>query len=329
MKAVIWTKYGKAEYLKLEEVEKPIPKDNEVLIKIYATTVTTGDCEMRALKFPFMFKLLLRMYFGFIKPKSVILGQEFAGEIEEIGENVTNFKIGDKIFGTSGMKLGGYGQYLSLPATNSMGAIDIMPSNMTFEEAAGIPVGGFEAIHFLRKGNIKQGEKLLINGAGGSIGTLALQLAKHYGANVTCVDKSSKLSMLKSLGADNVIDYEKVDFTRASERYDLILDIVGTTKFFSSLKLLRRNGRYLIANPNFTHKLLKYFIINKTGKKVIHDSASHKVEVLKYIKTLIESNVLKIVIDKTYPLEDIILAHKYVESGNKAGSLIITINHER
>jgi NADPH:quinone reductase-like Zn-dependent oxidoreductase len=217
MKAVVWTRYGPPEVLELGEVEKPAPKDNEVLIKIHATTVTAGDCEMRRLQFPFYLSLPMRLWLGLLKPKqNSIMGTELAGEIEAVGKDVEQFKVGDKVFGASGMGLGTNAEYICLPAVSGdmEGGVAIMPANMSYQEAATVPFGGRDALHFLRLGGIQSGQKVLINGAGGSIGTFAVQLAKEYGAEVTAVDSADKLDMLLAIGADQVIDYQNEDFTQ-------------------------------------------------------------------------------------------------------------------
>jgi 2-desacetyl-2-hydroxyethyl bacteriochlorophyllide A dehydrogenase len=325
MKAIAWTKYGSPDVLQLTEVAKPIPKDDEVLIRIRAATVTAGDSEMRRLQFPIWLALPIRIWLGFLKPRGKILGQEFAGEIESIGKDVHQFKVGDQVFAAAGMALGGYAEYACLPADS---AIVIKPATMTYEEAAALPVGGMEALHFLKKANIQQGEKVLINGAGGSIGTVAVQLAKSFGAEVTAVDSTAKLEMLRSIGADHVIDYTQEDFTKNGETHDVIFDVVGKTSFSKSVRLLKENGRYLLANAGITQMIRGARTSNTSTKQVITGTADHNTEDLIFLKELVEAGKLKVVIDKRYPLEQVAEAHRYVDTGQKAGNVVITVSHK-
>jgi len=330
MKAIVWTKYGPPDVLQLKEVEKPAPKDNEVLIRIYATTVTAGDCEARSLKFPIWLSLPMRIYVGLIRPTRItILGQELAGEIEAVGKDVKLFKECDQVFAATGFGFGAYAEYKCLPEEpkEMEGLLAIKPANMTYEEAAAVPVGGLNALHFLRKGNIQSGQKVLINGAGGSIGTIAVQLAKSFDAEVTAVDSTRKLDMLRSIGADQVIDYTQEDFTKSGETYDVIFDIVGKSSFSRSIRSLKQNGRYLLANPGLSQMVQGQWTSITSSKKVIFGAASPKTEDLIFLKELIEAGKIKSVIDRRYPLEQIAEAHRYVEKGHKKGNVVITLEH--
>jgi NADPH:quinone reductase-like Zn-dependent oxidoreductase len=328
MKAIVWTAYGPPDVLHLQEVEKPTPKDNEVLVRVYATTVTAGDCEMRSLKFPLFLSLPMRIYVGLRKPERItILGQELAGEIEAVGKDVTLFKEGDQVFAATGFTLGAYAEYLCLPAESEDGVLAIKPANMTYEEAAAVPTGGLEALHFLRKANIQSGQKVLVNGAGGSIGTIAVQIAKGSGAEVTAVDSAQKLDILRSIGADHVIDYALQDFTESGETYDVILDVIGKSPYSRSIRSLNPNGFYLIANPRPSKMIRGRWTSMTTSKKVFSDSAGRKTQDLIYLRDLIEAGNLRTVIDRRYPLEQTAEAHRYVETGQKVGNVVITVGH--
>jgi len=328
MKEVVWTKYGSPDVLELREVEKPVPKDNEVLIKIFATTVTAGDCEQRGLKLPIRYRLLMRAYVGFIKPKRItVLGMDLAGEIESVGKHVKQFKIGDPVFAATGfVRMGTYAEYICLPEKSEEGALAIKPNNMTFEEASAVPNGGLEALCFLRQGNVQAGQKVLINGAGGTIGTFAVQLAKYFGAEVTGVDSRGKLGMLRSIGADYVVDYTQEDFTKRGETYNFILDVVGKSSFSGSIRSLKQHGRYLIVNSGLLQMVRGRWASMTSGKKVIFGKTSERTEDLVFLKDLIEAGKLRSVIDRTYPLEQIVEAHRYVETGIKNGNVVITLN---
>lgn len=327
MKAIVWTAYGQPEVLQLEEVEKPTPKANEVLIRIHATTVTAGDCEARNLKFPILFRLLMQMYTGLRKPKRItILGQELAGEIEAIGKDVKRFKVGDQVFGTTGLGFGAYAEYICLPEKSAMGVLATKPANMTYAEAAAVPTGGLEALHFIRKGNIQRGEKVLIIGAGGSIGSFAVQLAKYFGAEVTGVDSSGKLNMLRTIGADHVIDYTQEEITEHAEIYDVIFDVMGRSSFSGSLRSLKQNGRYLLGNAGLLQMVRGQWTSIRSSKKVLIGAANQKNEDLLFLKALIETGKIKSVIDRRYPLEQIAEGHRYVDTGQKKGNVVITIS---
>ena len=329
MKAIVWTAYGHPEVLQLEEVEKPTPKADEVLIRIHATTVTAGDCEARNLKFPILFRLAMQMYVGVRKPRRItILGQELAGEVEAIGKDVKRFKAGDQVFGTTGLGFGAYAEYICLPEQSAMGVLATKPANMTFEEAAAVPTGGLEALHFMRKGNIQRGEKVLIIGAGGSIGTFAVQLARYFGAEVTGVDRSGKLDMLRTIGADHVVDYTQENATKRAETYDVIFDVMGKSSFSGSVRSLKQNGRYLLGNAGLSQMIKGQWTSIKTSKNVIIGAANQKNEDLLFLKELLEAGKMKPVIDRRYPLEQIAEGHRYVDTGQKNGNVVITVSHK-
>jgi NADPH:quinone reductase-like Zn-dependent oxidoreductase len=331
MKAAVWTKYGPPEVLEVREVEKPAPKDNELLIKIYATTVTAGDCEMRRQDFPFYLALPMRAWTGLLKPKAgSIMGTELAGEVEAVGKDVKRFKAGDQAFGAAGMSLGTNAQYICLSEEGSEtgGGVAIKPANMSYEEAATVPFGGRDALHFLRLGDLQRGQKILINGAGGSIGTFAIQLAKEFGLEVTAVDSTAKLEMLRAIGADHVVDYTREDFTQNGRVYDAIFDVVGTLSFSRTKGSIKPDGVYLLANPIRGQLLRGTWARLTGGPKVMMQTASGTVEDLHYLRDMVEAGKLKTIIDRTYPLEEIVEAHRYVETGAKQGNVVITVSHE-
>jgi len=324
MKAIVCTKYGPPDVLQLKEVEKPTPKDNEVLIKIYATTVTAGDCEIRRGETPITILLWLpmRIAFGFRGPRKKILGQELAGEIEAIGKNIKLYRKGDQVFAATGFGFGAYAEYICLPEE---GCLAEKPANMTYEEAAAVPVGGLEALHFLRKVNIQSGQKVLINGASGTIGSFAVQLAKYFGAEVTGVCSTKNLDMVRSIGADQVIDYTQEDFTKNGETYDVIFDVVGKSSFSGSISSLKNKGFYLIANPRLSSIIRGKWTSKTSSKKVINWTASQRTEDLLSLKELIETGKLTSVIDRRYPLEQTAEAHRYVETGHKSGNVVVIV----
>ena len=328
MKAVVWTKYGSPDGLAWQDIPKPVPEDNEILIKIHATTLTAGDSEMRRLQLPLMLGFPFRLYVGLRKPQRIkVLGQELAGEVEAIGKDVTKYKVGDPVFGTTGFGFGAHAEYICLPENpNEMqGALAIKPNNISFAEAAAIPTAGFEALHFLRHANLQTGQKVLVFGAGGSIGTFSVQIAKTYGAEVTAVDHTTKMDMLRELGADHLIDYTQENFTKNGKRYDVIIDVVGKFGTLRRLKSLTKKGRYYLANPGISHLLIGSWISLTSRKKLIVQSAAQAEEDLLFLKELIELGKLKVIIGKTFPLEETAAAHRYVETGQKIGNVVITV----
>jgi NADPH:quinone reductase-like Zn-dependent oxidoreductase len=328
MKAVVWTKYGPPEGLVLKDVPKPAPKDNEVLIRINATTVSAGDCELRRVQLPLAYRVPLRLYFGLLRPRNLILGQELSGEIEAVGKDVQRFRAGDQVVAWTTFHFGAYAEYTCLPET---GMLAEKPDSMTYEEAATLPIGGMEAANFLRRGRVHSGERVLINGAGGSIGTYAVQLAKDLGAEVTGVDSTDKLEMLRSIAADHVIDYSKEDFTRNGKTYDVIFDVVGKTSYSRSIRSLAPHGRYLIDNARPSHRLRGQWTSARSNKQVIpwvDRSASEYNADSKFLNQLIAAGKIRSVIDRTYTLEQIPEAHRYVETGRKKGNVVITVGHD-
>jgi NADPH:quinone reductase-like Zn-dependent oxidoreductase len=329
VKAIVWTRYGPPDVLQLQEVATPTPEDDEVLVKIHATGVTAGDCEMRRLQLPMGLALPMRLYVGLRRPRRVtILGQELAGEVAAVGRTVTNFAVGDQVIAATGFGFGAYAEYTCLPAGDMAGGTATLapkPANLSYAEAATLPVGGLEALHFLRRAHVRRGESLLINGAGGSIGTLALQLAKHYGAEVTAVDGTGKLAMLRSLGADHVVDYTQEDFTRLGRAYDIIFDVVGKSPFSRSLQALRPGGRYLLGNPRVATVVRGWWATKTSDKQVIFATSEPRGADLRLVAELAVAGAIKPFIDRTYPLAQAAAAHRYVETGQKAGSVALVI----
>ncbi len=322
MKAIICTKYGPPEVLQLKEVAKPVPRDHEILVKVSATTVTTADIRQRSATVPLSFWLPAHLMFGWSKPRKSILGTVLAGEVEAVGKEVKQWKKGDQIYAYDIVKFRTYAEYTCLPENS---AIALKPSTVTYEEAAAIPFGGVTALNFLRKGKIEAGQHVLIYGASGSVGSWAVQLAKHFGARVTGVCSTANVALVKSLGADQVIDYTKEDFTRNDETYDILFDAVGKTSFPGCLKSLKKTGVYLqsVAAPALSLRML--WAGMTSSKTLIGGEATPTTEDLIYLKELVEAGKIKPVIDRCYPLQQIVEAHRYVDQGHKKGDVVITV----
>ncbi len=327
MKAVVYTKYGPPDVLKLKEVAKPIPKDNEVLIKIHATTVNRTDCGFLKAK-PFFARLMI----GLIKPKNTILGNEFAGEIEAIGKDVTTFKVRDKVFGFDGDNFGAHAEYVTKPEDS---VITTMPENMTYEQAAPSNEGAHYALNDIRKAKVKKGQRVLVNGATGAIGSAAVQLLKYFDADVTAVCKGKDFELAKSLGADKLIDYTKEDFTKDKQKYDFVFDSVGKSSFAKCKRLLKPGGIYISTELGYMAQnpflALITFVFGsvpmQAGKKVLFPIPKHTRENISFIKKLIDTRKYKPIIDRSYPFEKIVEAYKYVEKGQKTGNVVITVKH--
>ena len=324
MKAVVYEKYGSPDILEIQEVSKPGPGDNEVLIKIYATTVTAGDCRARSFTVPPAFWLPARISLGWKKPKKAILGIELAGEIESVGKDVKRFKKGDQVFAATLTSFGAYAEYKSLPED---AALAIKPSNLTYEEAAALPIGARTALHFLRKANVHPGQKVLVYGASGSVGTYAVQLARYFGAEVTGVCSAANAALVKSLGAGQVIDYRTEDFSTHAETYDVIFVAVDKSSFSACMRALKKDGIYLNVTTPFPDLRMLWAKITSSKKLFLGENPPEKAEDLAFLKELVEAGKLKPVIDRRYPLEQIVEAHRYVDQGHKKGNVVITVSH--
>ncbi len=323
MKAIVYRKYGGPDVLRLGEVETPVPEDNEVLIKVRAAEATKADCELRSFVFPVKwFWLPLRIVLGITKPKNPVLGGYFAGEVVSFGKGVTKFSKGQAVFGTCNLRMGAYGEYVCLP--DSYTIVD-KPEIMSFEEAAAVPLGGLNALHFLRRAHVKPGERVLINGAGGSIGVYGVQIAKAMGADVTAVDSAIKEDMLRSIGADHFINYEDGDFTKRGETYDVIFDMVAKSSYSGCIHSLSSGGRYLKANPRFSDMLRSVVTTKFSDKTVVFAFAGEKEEELLALKDMIEAGEVKAIVDKVYSMDQASDAHVRVETEQRLGSVVISV----
>ena len=325
MKAIVYERYGSPDVLHLTEMAKPVPGDREVLIQVHATTVNSGDWRVRSLEVPAGFGLMARLALGVFRPRQPILGTELAGEIEAVGKDVKAFKPGDQIFAFSGVRMGCHVEYKTMPED---GPLTIKPRNLSYEEAATLSFGGTTAVDFLRRGNIKRGDKVLINGASGAVGTAAVQLARYFGAEVTGVCSAANLDLVRSLGADRVIDYTKEDFTESGETYDIIMDTAGTSRFSRCKKALKDGGRLLQVLGSLPDLLQIPWVSLTTNKKVIGGPSAERVEDLRFLAGLAEAGHLKPVIDRRYPFDQMIEAHRYVDTGRKRGSVVIAVGPE-
>jgi NADPH:quinone reductase-like Zn-dependent oxidoreductase len=324
MQAVVYKRYGPPEVLQLQDVPKPSPKADEILVKVRATTVTAGDVRLRKPD-----PQAARLYNGLRGPRRIpVLGFEVAGDVEAVGAEVTRYQPGDAVFATAGLAFGGYAEYICLPSEDMRqhAMVAKKPANMSYEEAAAVPVGGLTAVRFWRDGKLQPGHKVLVYGASGSVGTYAVQLAKYYGAEVTGVCSTANLEMVKSLGADEVIDYTQEDFTRRGQRYDLIMDTVGKSPFGKCVQALQPQGVYLrVVHMGLSPILRGLWTSLSSGKKVTGGTGSEQAEDLNFLRELIEAGELRAVIDRCYPLAEIVEAHRYVDTGRKKGNVAITV----
>ena len=324
MKAIMYTKYGPPDVLQVKQVEKPTPKDNEILVKVKATTVTVADIRSRSFTVPPAFWLPARIALGFREPKKKILGMELAGEVEAVGKDVKLFKKGDQVFAATLVGFGSYAQYICLPED---GPVSIKPSNITYEEAAALPIGARTALFYLRKANIQSGQKVLVYGASGSVGSYAVQLAKHFGAKVTGVCSSKNIELVKSLGADKVIDYTTEDFSKTDETFDMIFEAVNKSSFSDCIKLLKKDGTYINVTEPLPSVPMLWTKLTSNKKLMLSQNSPETPEALNFLKELVETGKLKVVIDRYYGFEEIVEAHSYVEKGHKKGNVVIKVEN--
>jgi NADPH:quinone reductase-like Zn-dependent oxidoreductase len=322
MKAIVYEKYGPPEVLQQKEVEKPTPKENEILVKVIATTVTVADIRARSFTVPPSFWLPARITLGFRQPKKEVLGMELAGEVESVGSAVKRFKVGDQVFAAT---LAGFGAYAEYKCLLEDGPVSIKPSNITYEEAAAIPIGARTALFYLRKANIQSGQKVLVYGASGSVGSYAVQIAKFFGANVTGVCSTKNLELVKSLGADEVIDYTVDDFSSKGKAYDVIFEAVGKSSFSACMKSLKKDGIYLNVTVPLPGVRMLWAKLTSSRKLILGQNSPESSEALNFLKELVEAGKLKVVIDRYYAFEEIVEAHRYVEKGHKKGNVVINV----
>lgn len=320
MKAAVCTKYGEPQFLRIVDLKKPKPGDNEIVVKINASSVSSGDARIRRAD-PFV----IRFIFGWKRPRKSVLGVVVAGEVEAVGKDVTKYNVGDRVFGSAGMQFGAHAEYQSIPED---AVLTLIPEGMSYNEAAAIPFGATAALHFLRKGAIQKNKRVLIYGASGAIGTIAVQISKYYGANVTAVCSRHNFSLMEELGADHVVDYTQEDFTKKGVKYDIIFDTVGKSSFGSNIKSLKNDGSLLLASAGFGQMIRGGFTTMLSAKKVCSGIIKETAEDMGFIKSLIEKKALRPVIDTVYSLDDIAMAHARVDGGHKTGNVIIEMNHQ-
>ncbi len=324
MKAIVYFRYGSADVLQLGEIKKPVPLDDEIQIRVHAAEATKADCELRSFRFAVKwFWLPLRIAFGVIKPKKPVLGGYFSGVVSAVGRDVDKFSEGDEVFGSCGLRLGAYAEYLCLPAGY---CILQKPQNMSHVEAAAVPLGGLNALHFLRKASIQPGEKVLIHGAGGSIGSFAVQIAKNMGAEVTAVDSGIKEDMLRSIGADYFIDYQKQNFHKSDQSYDVIFNMVAASAYSANMNALKPGGRYLMGNPRLVDMLRSAFTSRFTDKQALFAFAGETEEELTTLKEMIQAGKIKAAVDKIYPLAQAAEAHRRVETEQRLGVVVLDVS---
>jgi NADPH:quinone reductase-like Zn-dependent oxidoreductase len=325
MRVVVCTAYGTPDVLELRDMPKPAPRDDEVLVRIRATTVSAADCELRRFDLPPWVWVPMRLWSGILRPRQPVLGQDLAGTIEIVGQDVASLRAGDQVFATTGIGLGAYAEYICLREHSDSGAIATMPANLTYTEAAAVPYGGGEALQFLRKADVRSGKRILVNGAGGSFGTFAVQLAKVLGAHVTAVDSAPKLEMLRDIGADRVVDCFAKDFNSGPETYDVIFDVVRDAQSGRMVRMLNENGCLIMANPGFRQLARAKWAARGSDKRVVLGASSGTNEDLAYLRDLVETGKLRPVVDRTFPLERMVEAHRYAESGQKLGNVVVTV----
>jgi NADPH:quinone reductase-like Zn-dependent oxidoreductase len=325
MKAVVMHGFGSPDVLRYEDAADPRPADDELLVRVRATTVTAGDCELRSLDLPLSMRLPVWLYGTLGKRDGWILGQELAGEVAAVGADVTDYAVGDRVFAPTLFRFGTYAEYVSLPASYPIVTI---PAGLSVEEAATIPTGGANALHALREGGVGAGDRVLVNGAGGSIGTYAVQLAAARGAEVTAVDSAEKLAVLGELGADSTLDYRETDFTGTGDRYDVVFDIVGSTPFSRAVGTLRPNGRYVIGNPTVPSRLRARWATASSDRRVVTSLADYETGDLARLAERVADDEIRAVVDRRYPLSEVAEAHRYVESGRKCGHVVVTVGRD-